>query len=109
MLADDLDLRSDATNARLIALSSLGWTVIMTAGFGAALHQRVPLAVNARNQGRGILIRPRTLLDGDAFGVRFELEHNPPPGRAVAIFDGQATTVQLAMNAQAIPQVIQQR
>lgn len=107
-LADDIDLLSEATNARLLALNSLGWTVILTAGFDTALSQRVPLAVKARNQGRGILIRPRTPVDGDVFGVRFELEHNPPPGRAVAIFDGQATAVQLAVNAQDNPRDIRQ-
>ncbi|WP_427130201.1 FtsK/SpoIIIE domain-containing protein [Pseudarthrobacter sp. S9] len=96
VLADDADLQSHETNNRLLTLNSLGWTVILTAGFGPAFHQRVPLAACARSQGRGILIRPRGLMDGDLFGVRFELEHSPPPGRAVVISDGRATPVQLA-------------
>jgi S-DNA-T family DNA segregation ATPase FtsK/SpoIIIE len=95
-LVDDIDLQSTETNARLLGLNSLGWTVIMTAGFGPALDRRVPLALHARSQGRAILLRPRSLLDGELFGVRFELEHSPPPGRAVVISDGRAAAVQLA-------------
>jgi S-DNA-T family DNA segregation ATPase FtsK/SpoIIIE len=95
-LVDDIDLQSPETNARLLGLNSLGWTVIMTAGFSPALQQRVPLALNARSQGLAILLRPRSLRDGEQFGVRFEPEHSPPPGRAVVISDGRAAAVQLA-------------
>jgi S-DNA-T family DNA segregation ATPase FtsK/SpoIIIE len=95
-LVDDIDLQSTETNARLLGLNSLGWTVIMAAGFGPALDRRVPLALHARSQGRAILLRPRSLMDGELFGVRFELEHSPPPGRAVVISDGRAAAVQLA-------------
>jgi S-DNA-T family DNA segregation ATPase FtsK/SpoIIIE len=55
----------------------------------------VPLALHARSQGTGILIAPRTFLDGDLFGVRFEAEPNPPPGRSVLIQNGRAVPVQL--------------
>jgi S-DNA-T family DNA segregation ATPase FtsK/SpoIIIE len=96
LVADDVDLQSADTNRRLHELNGLGWTVIMTAGFGPALQQRVPLAPSARSLGKGILICPRSLMDGDLFGVRFELEHSPPPGRAVVISDGRAAAVQLA-------------
>ncbi len=96
LLADDIDLQTAETNSRLYELNGLGWTVIMTAAFGAALQQRVPLALPARTLGRGLLVCPRSLMDGDLFGVRFELEHNPPPGRAVVISDGRAAAVQLA-------------
>jgi S-DNA-T family DNA segregation ATPase FtsK/SpoIIIE len=56
----------------------------------------VPLALNARSQGLAILLRPRSLRDGELFGVRFEPEHSPPPGRAIVISDGRAAAVQLA-------------
>ncbi|MEC5180770.1 FtsK/SpoIIIE domain-containing protein [Arthrobacter sp. CG_A4] len=98
LLADDLDLQSTDTNRQLLALNSLGWTVILTAGFSQALQQRAPLALHARSHGNGILIAPRSQLDGDLFGVRVDLEHNPPPGRAVVISDGRAITVQLAVD-----------
>ena len=96
LLADDLDLQSAETNNRLLLLNSLGWRVVLTAGFGPGLRLRVPLVQNAAGPGRGVLIAPRSLMDGDLFGVRFELEHNPPPGRAVLIADGRVRAAQLA-------------
>ncbi len=98
-LADDADLLSPEANSALAALNSLGWRVILTAGFGPGFGQRVDLAAIARGQGRAVLIRPRGLMDGEPFGVRFEPEHSPPPGRAVVISDGRATPVQLAAPA----------
>jgi S-DNA-T family DNA segregation ATPase FtsK/SpoIIIE len=35
-------------------------------------------------------------MDGDLFGLRYELEPDPPPGRAVLLADGRAMAVQLA-------------
>ena len=98
LLADDLDLQSPEINARLLLLNNLGWRVILTAGFGQGIRQRVPVALNGVAQGRGVLIAPRGLMDGELFGVRFDLEHHPPPGRAVVISDGRARTVQLAVD-----------
>jgi S-DNA-T family DNA segregation ATPase FtsK/SpoIIIE len=95
-LADDADLLSPEANRALAALNSLGWRVILTAGFGPAFGQRVDLAATVRGQGRAVLIRPRGLMDSEPFGVRFDPERSPPPGRAVVISDGRATPVQLA-------------
>jgi len=95
-LADDADLLSPEANRALASLNSLGWRVILTAGFGPGFGQRVDLAAIARGQGRAVLIRPRGLMDGEPFGIRFEPEPSPPPGRAVVISDGRATPVQLA-------------
>ncbi|WP_104136361.1 FtsK/SpoIIIE domain-containing protein [Arthrobacter sp. ZGTC131] len=96
LLVDDADLLPAATRQQLLELNALGWTVIMAAGFGPGLVQRVPLALAARTCGSGILIGPRSAMDGDLFGVRYELEANPPPGRAVLVTDGRAMAVQLA-------------
>lgn len=96
LLVDDADLLSVSTNQQLLELNTLGWAVVLSAGFGQALMQRVPLAMAARNHGSGILIAPRSPMDGDLFGIRFELEPNPPPGRAVLLADGRAMPVQLA-------------
>lgn len=98
LLADDADLRSPETNKRLLLLNTLGWRVVLTAGFGPVLRLRVPLVQHAAGAGRGVLIAPRALSDGDLFGVRFDLEQNPPPGRAVLISDGRARAVQLAFD-----------
>lgn len=98
LVADDLDLQSPGTNNRLLLLNTLGWRVVLTAGFSPGLRLRVPLVQNAAGPGRGVLIAPRALMDGDLFAVRFELEQNPPPGRAVLISDGRARAVQLAFD-----------
>jgi S-DNA-T family DNA segregation ATPase FtsK/SpoIIIE len=94
-LVDDADLLPYEVNRQLVELNALGTTVVLTAGFSAALSQRVPLALHARNLGTGVLIAPRTFLDGDLFGVRFEAEPSPPPGRSVVIRNGRALAVQL--------------
>lgn len=98
ILVDDLDLASPETNGLLLRLNTLGWRMVVTAGFGPGLRQRVPLLQTAAGQGRGVLLGPRTLMDGDVFGVRFEVEQSPPPGRAVLIADGRAQAVQLAFD-----------
>lgn len=97
LLVDDAELLPAATHQLLLDLNALGWTVILTAGFGPALVQRVPLALAARNCGSGILIAPRSPMDGDLFGLRYELEPNPPPGRAVLLSEGRSMAVQLAV------------
>lgn len=94
-LVDDADLLPYDVNRHLVELNALGITVVMTAGFSPALSQRVPLALQARNLGAGVLIGPRTFLDGDLFGVRFEAEANPPPGRSIVVRNGRALAVQL--------------
>ncbi|GAC1452075.1 MAG: hypothetical protein PVSMB10_08420 [Pseudarthrobacter sp.] len=94
-LVDDADFLPYEVNRQLAELNSLGITVVMTAGFSPTLSQRVPLALRARDLGTGVLIAPRTFLDGDLFGVRFEAEPNPPPGRSVLIRNGRALPVQL--------------
>ncbi|WP_252576538.1 FtsK/SpoIIIE domain-containing protein [Pseudarthrobacter cellobiosi] len=94
-LVDDADLLPQDITRDLADLNTLGITVVMTAGYSPILAQRVPLALQARNLGCGILIAPRTFMDGDLFGVRFEADPNPPPGRSVLIQNGRATAVQM--------------
>jgi S-DNA-T family DNA segregation ATPase FtsK/SpoIIIE len=96
LLVDDADLLAPEASLHLVELHSQGWTVILTAGFSPTLIQRVPLALAARSHSTGILIAPHSIVDGDLFGLRFEVETNPPAGRAVLISEGRATPVQLA-------------
>lgn len=98
-LVDDADLLPYGVNRHLADLNALGIAVVMTAGFSPALPQRVPLALQARNLGSGVLIGPRSVLDGDLFGVRYEPEPNPPPGRSVLIHGGRAMAIQLGWAA----------
>lgn len=94
-LVDDADLLLQDVTRDLADLNTFGITVVMTAGYSPTLAQRVPLALQARNLGCGILIAPRTFMDGDLLGVRFEAEPNPPPGRSILIQNGRATAIQL--------------
>ncbi|CAN7418672.1 FtsK/SpoIIIE domain-containing protein [Arthrobacter sp. LjRoot78] len=96
LLVDDADMLTPESHRHLEALHGFGLRVILTAGFSPSLSQRVPLAARARGQGAGILIAPRHINDGDFFGIRFEVEANPPAGRAVIIAEGRAVPVQLA-------------
>jgi S-DNA-T family DNA segregation ATPase FtsK/SpoIIIE len=104
-LVDDADLLPPAANQDLADLNAMGFTVVLTATFSPTLIQRVPLVLSARGVGRGLLIAPRTFMDGDVFGVRFDVESNPPPGRSVLISDGRSMPVQLGWVPPDLPRV----
>ena len=57
-LVDDADLLPHDVNRCLADLNALGVSVVMTAGYSPLLSQRVPLALQARNLGTGVLIAP---------------------------------------------------
>jgi S-DNA-T family DNA segregation ATPase FtsK/SpoIIIE len=97
LLVDDADMLPAASHQHLVELNTRGWAVIFSAAFSQSLLQRVPLALAARSGGRGILIAPRSPLDGDLFGLRIEPDSHPPPGRALLVADGTAMPVQLAL------------
>ena len=94
-LVDDADLLPQSAHQDLADLNSKGISVVFTAGFSPLLVQRLPLALSARGSGCGLLIAPRSVMDGDLFGVRFDVEPNPPPGRSVLITNGRPMPVQL--------------
>ncbi|WP_066292722.1 FtsK/SpoIIIE domain-containing protein [Arthrobacter sp. B6] len=95
-LVDDADLLPQSAHQDLADLNGSGVTVVFTAGFSPLLVQRVPLALSARGSGSGVLISPRSIMDGDLFGVRFEVEPSPPPGRSILITNGKPMPIQLA-------------
>jgi S-DNA-T family DNA segregation ATPase FtsK/SpoIIIE len=97
VLLDDADRQSPDINRSLLDLNELGLTIVLTTAFSHGLMQRIPLMVQGRRHGAGILISPRSILDGDFFGVRFEVEAHPGPGRALVISEGKASPVQLAV------------
>ena len=108
-LVDDADLLPQSVHQDLADLNSKGISVVFTAGFSPLLAQRLPLAFSARDSGYGLMIAPRTVADGDLFGVRFEVEPSPPPGRSILITNGRPMPVQLGWaprpgNGEAEPQ-----
>lgn len=94
-LVDDADLLPQSTHKDLAELNDRGISVVFTAGYSPLLVQRVPLALSARGTGNGLLIAPRSVTDGDLFGLRFEVEPSPPPGRSILIANGRPLPVQL--------------
>ena len=96
LLVDDVDLLSPPAIKNLGQANALGCTVVATAAYSPLLLQRVPLIMNARAAGVGLLLGPRSSADGDLFGVRFETESNPPPGRGVLISNGNSCPLQVA-------------
>ena len=96
LIADDADqLSADALTA-LAELQSRGHTVLLTANYNPLLLQRLPLVMASRAHGAGMLLAPRSMADGDLFGVRFEAEPTAPPGRAVLISGGGSAVLQVA-------------
>lgn len=94
-LVDDADRLSPAAHNSLLDLNKLGVTMVLAAGFSSTVAQRVPLMLQARSNGTGVLICPRSILDCDFFGVRFDLEARPTAGRAAVISGGKAVLTQL--------------
>ncbi|MHC6592483.1 FtsK/SpoIIIE domain-containing protein [Arthrobacter sp. C152] len=95
VLADDVDLLTPAAVRDLVQLNALGHALVVTAGF-SPLVPRNPLIMEARAAGTGLLLAPRSMGDGDLFGIRFEVEPNAPPGRGILIAAGQSSPVQVA-------------
>lgn len=96
LLVDDVDLLGPPAVRNLGHLNALGLTLVATAVYSPALLQRIPLVMNARAAGVGLLLGPRSAADGDLFGVRFEIESNPPPGRGILISNGSSCPLQVA-------------
>ncbi|HSU45632.1 MAG TPA: hypothetical protein VLJ40_01850 [Arthrobacter sp.] len=96
LLVDDVDFLAPPALRALDQLNALGHSLAVTAAYSPMLVQRVPLVMTARAGGVGVLLGPRSMADGDLFGVRFEVETNPPPGRGVLISGGRSCALQVA-------------
>lgn len=96
LLVDDVDQLAPPALRALERLNALGHSLMVTAAYSPMLFQRVPLVMNARAAGVGLLLGPRSPGDGDLFGVRFDVEANPPPGRGVLISGGRSCPLQVA-------------
>ncbi|MBU8866198.1 FtsK/SpoIIIE domain-containing protein [Paenarthrobacter aromaticivorans] len=96
LCVDDADLLDPGGRAALAALAGRTRGVIMTATSGPGLLQRLPLAAEAQANGKGLILAPRTPLDGDILGVRLEIENSPRAGRGVIVRGNRAVQVQVA-------------
>ncbi|THJ65965.1 FHA domain-containing protein [Arthrobacter echini] len=96
LLVDDVDQLPADVQQILAALVARGAAAVLCAAPGPALLTRVPLALQARGSGRGLILGPRTPADGDFFGVRHEVEGRTTAGRAWACEPGGVVDVQIA-------------
>jgi len=99
LCVDDADLLDPEGRAALAALAGRTRGVIMTAMSGPALLQRLPLAGEVQANGMGLILAPRTPLDGDILGVRLETENSPRAGRGVIVRGNRVVQLQVAFTS----------
>ncbi|MBG6216609.1 S-DNA-T family DNA segregation ATPase FtsK/SpoIIIE [Arthrobacter sp. CAN_A6] len=95
LLVDDADALPTDVQPVLASWVARGAAAVLTVVPGASLPIRVPLALQARAAGRGLHLAPRSPLDGDFFGVRFDLDGRPKPGRAFLVEQGTVVELQI--------------
>jgi S-DNA-T family DNA segregation ATPase FtsK/SpoIIIE len=95
LLVDDADRLPAIVSQKLSSALQAGAAVIATADIRPGLFARCPFALQGNGASTGIVLAPQSPGDGDAFGVRLEPLGRIPPGRAVAILEGEPVEVQL--------------
>ncbi|TYC97445.1 FHA domain-containing protein [Arthrobacter echini] len=100
-LVDDADRLPADVQQILSSLVTAGAAAVLSAAPGPALLTRVPLSLQARGSGRGMVLAPRTPADGDFFGLRPEVEGPPAAGRGWACEPSGAVELQIAWPADA--------
>ncbi|HXF02919.1 MAG TPA: FtsK/SpoIIIE domain-containing protein, partial [Arthrobacter sp.] len=96
LLVDDAANLGPRAQEAVAALVAAGAAAVATARPGPLLLQQVPLALQARAGGRGIILSPRAGNDADFFGIRLD-DGWRPPGRAYRIGSGAAVPLQVAV------------
>ncbi|GAA1341817.1 FtsK/SpoIIIE domain-containing protein [Arthrobacter roseus] len=96
-LVDDADRMPPEVHQKLGQLHQGGVSVVFTAMPSPTLISKIPLAMEARSSGTGIVLCARQSSDADFFGIRLELEGRLPSGRAHVIVSGEVEEAQLAL------------
>lgn len=96
VIVDDADQLPADVQQILSGLVARGAAAALAAAPSPALMARVPLALQARNNGSGFVLSPRSTADGDIFGARLEPDGPPIPGRGYACTSTGILEVQLA-------------
>ncbi len=95
-LIDDADRLPPEVHQKLGQLQQAGAAVVFTATPSPTLISKIPLAMDARSSGTGVVLRARQPSDADFFGVRLELEGRLPEGRAHLLLSGEVEEIQVA-------------
>jgi S-DNA-T family DNA segregation ATPase FtsK/SpoIIIE len=96
LLVDDAEGLGVRAHGAIAALVAAGASAVVAARPGPLLPQQVPLALQARARGRGMVLAPRAGADADFFGVRLD-DGWRPPGRGYRIEAGRAVPLQVAV------------
>ena len=97
LLIDDADRLAADVHRIIGEFVGGGAAAILTARPSASLMTRVPLALQARAAGQGLILSPRAPSDGDFFGIRPDVEGTGPPGRGIAVEPSGSFDVQTAL------------
>lgn len=97
VLVDDADRLPPAAQQQLGLMHEAGLSLVLAAALNPMVTSKIPLSLQARAEGRGVLLSPRSILDGDFFGVRADIEPEFIPGRALLIEAGHQVPVQIAL------------
>jgi S-DNA-T family DNA segregation ATPase FtsK/SpoIIIE len=96
LVVDDADRLPAEVQQTLSGFVARGAAAVLAAAPGPALMTRMPLALNARAAGRGLVLAPRTAADGDLLGVRLDPDGPLIPGRGFACDPAGIVEVQVA-------------
>jgi S-DNA-T family DNA segregation ATPase FtsK/SpoIIIE len=96
LLVDDADRLPADVQQMLSGLVALGAAAVLAAAPSSSLMARVPLSLQARGMGCGVILSPRSSADGDFFGVRLDLDAAGIPGRGYACGPFGVKEVQIA-------------
>jgi S-DNA-T family DNA segregation ATPase FtsK/SpoIIIE len=95
LLVDDADRLSAAESHALASALRAGAAIVAAADLRPGLFARCPFVNQATSVRAGIVLAPQSPADGEAFGARLEPLGRVPPGRGVAVMEGELTEVQL--------------
>ncbi|RJT78271.1 FHA domain-containing protein [Arthrobacter cheniae] len=96
LLVDDADQLPADVQQKLSGLVARGAAAVLAAAPSASLMTRVPLSLQARGTGRGLILSPQSSADGDFLGVRLDLDAAGIPGRGHACGPFGVKEVQIA-------------
>lgn len=96
LLVDDAASLGARAQESVAALVAGGASAVVATFPGPMLLQQVPLALQARAGGRGLVLAPRAATDAEFFGVRLD-DGWRPPGRAYRVGAGRVVPLQVAL------------
>ncbi|WP_430269195.1 FtsK/SpoIIIE domain-containing protein [Pseudarthrobacter sp. J1738] len=99
LVIDDVEQLEIQGQHLLMELHHGGLTMVLATVFSPVLLSRVPVSMNARSSGCGIILAPRSVNDADIFGLRFDVEPRGPRGRGVLISRNEAISAQFVLEA----------